>query len=250
MRALLAAINCQKGKIEENLAAHERVIGEAMAEGCDIAVFPEMSLTGYIAPRHPDHSQLSLESEPVRKLCEISARSGTDILFGMAEPTPEGLPFISQVFIERGSISGVYRKRHLADNELGLFTPGTKSVVACSNGDTFGTAICADRDVPDEFQFAAASGATVVFHPSAPGLDPPRRTDEAGWQRGFNWWRSTCLEIHSERAKALGISIAVVTQAGETEDEDFPGWAGVIGPDGKLKVELPDWRAAMLAVDL
>lgn len=250
MRAMLAAINCQKGMIDENLATHERVIQEAAAAGCQIVVFPEMSLTGYVDPGNPDQQQLSLDSKPVLQLSEISAGLRIDILFGMAESTRDCSPFISQVFIEHGLISGVYRKRRLADNELSHFTPGTRSVVARSNGEQFGTAICADRDVPDEFEFASAAGAKVVFHPSAPGLDPPRRTDESSWRRGFDWWRSTCLEIHGERAKALGISIAVVTQAGATEDEDFPGWAAVIGPDGELKAELPDWQAGTLVIDL
>ena len=48
MRLLLAAINCPKGEIDANLAAHCRLIDSA--EPGDLVLFPEMSLTGYVDP--------------------------------------------------------------------------------------------------------------------------------------------------------------------------------------------------------
>ncbi len=253
MRALLAAINCQKGDIERNFATHADAVAEAVAERCDIAVFPEMSLTGYLNPERADHVPISVESEPVRRMCELSAETGIDLLFGIVEANPTGLPFIAQVSASSGQIEAVYRKRHLGEGEPGLFTAGAdagaESVVTGKADDRFGIAVCADYEVPDEFEYAARNGARTVFHPSAPGLWG-RRTDEASWRNGFDWWRGSCIENHGQRAKELGISIAVVTQAGVTEDEDFPGWAAVIGPDGRVKTELPDWHAANLVVDL
>lgn len=250
MKAMLASINCQKGKVEENLSNHEQVVSEAADAGCDIVVFPEMSLTGYITPGKHGHPALALESEPVRRIAGLGRQLDICIVFGIAETNPEGPPFISQVVAMDGAISAIYRKRHIAENEIGLFTPGAESTVANIGDSRFGIAVCADRDVPDEFEFAARCGASIVFHPSAPGLDPPRRTTQDTWRQGYDWWRDTCINIHSERATRLGISIAVVTQAGITEDEDFPGWAGLIGPDGELWSELPDWQAAKLIIEV
>ena len=50
MRALLAAIRCHKGDLERNLAAHLGLLTEAKAKGCELALFPEMSLTGSADP--------------------------------------------------------------------------------------------------------------------------------------------------------------------------------------------------------
>jgi predicted amidohydrolase len=111
-------------------------------------------------------------------------------------------------------------------------------------------AVCADYDVADEFVAAASSGAKVVFHPSAPGLYGPRRETDEDWQRGFDWWRTSCIEAHGRRASELGLSIAVCTQAGMTFDEDFPGWAALFGPDWEIVAELPDWQAGTLVVDV
>lgn len=249
MRALLAAINCQKGDIDLNFETHRTVVKQAIAERCDIAVFPEMSLTGYLDPRRADHTPISLSSGPVRQMCELSKESGITLLFGISEANGDNLPLISQIHVSDGQIDAVYRKRHLGEGEPGLYVPGDRSVTGTVNGENFGIAVCADRDWPDEFKFAASSNARIVFHPSAPGLWG-RRTDEASWRQGFNWWRDTCIEIHGRYAKQFGISIAVVTQAGSTDDEEFPGWAALIGEDGEIKSELPDWTAGTLVVDV
>lgn len=250
MRALLAAINCKKGDIDLNMETHRSAVEIAASAGCDIAVLPEMSLTGYLDPTRPDQVPIPINSAAVTRMCELSAEYRVGLLFGIAEANGGALPLISQIYATDGQVQAVYRKRHLGDNELGMYETGNESIVAESGRTKFGIAVCADRDVPDEFEFAVSSNARVVFHPSAPGLFPPRRTDAASWRSGFDWWRETCIDIHSKRAKALGISIAVVTQAGVTEDEDFPGWAGVIGPDGTVTAELPDWQAGTLVVDL
>jgi predicted amidohydrolase len=39
-------------------------------------------------------------------------------------------------------------------------------------------------------------------------------------------------------------------QAGATADEDFPGPAALVGPDGGVAARLPDWRPAVLTVDI
>lgn len=249
MRALLAAINCQKGDTERNFESHRAVVDEAVAKNCDIAVFPEMSLTGYLNVNRPGHTPILLQSEPVQRMCALSRESGVALLFGIVEANSDDLPLITQVYAADGKVVAAYRKRHLGEGEPGLFVPGEESVVASTGSESFGVAICADRDWPDEFEYAAASGAKVVFHPSAPGLWG-RRTDEASWRQGFDWWRDTCIDIHGKRAKELEITVAVVGQAGVTDDEDFPGWAAVIGPNGLVTSELPDWKAGTLLAEL
>lgn len=249
MRALLASINCQKAEIDLNLAVHKQIVDEANAMDCDLAVFPEMSLTGYLDPAAHGEHIVDLDSAPILILIELGASCGIDLLFGIVERNSTSKPYITQIHASNCKISGIYRKRHLADNEAG-FAPGTDSYQGSVSGITFGLAVCADYSVSDEFVAASESGAKVVFHPSAPGLCPPRRESERDWERGFDWWRSSCIERHGRRAKELSISIAVCTQAGVSFDEDFPGWTALFGPRGEIVAELPDWRAGTLVVDI
>lgn len=250
MKILLASINCQKAEIDLNLAVHRDVVLEAHRSGCEIVVFPEMSLTGYLDPVvHSDHF-LELASAPVTELVEFGGQNSIDLLFGIVERNSDDRPFITQIHASAGGIVGVYRKRNLAEDEAKSFSPGSQPYLGQISSGSFGVALCADYEVSDVFVAASESGAEVVFHPSAPGLDAPRRASEKDWQRGFSWWRTSCIERHGRRAKELGISIAVCTQAGVTFDEDFPGWAALFGPDGEIVAELPDWRAGTLVVEI
>jgi predicted amidohydrolase len=43
---------------------------------------------------------------------------------------------------------------------------------------------------------------------------------------------------------------AMAGQAGSTADEDFPGLAALVRPDGTVTARLPDWRPGTLAVDI
>jgi predicted amidohydrolase len=42
----------------------------------------------------------------------------------------------------------------------------------------------------------------------------------------------------------------MATQAGSTEDEDFPGLAALVTPAGEVAARLPDWRPGTLTVDI
>lgn len=55
VRALLAAVCCAKGEVEQNLAAHLELLARAAGVGCGLVLFPEMSLTGSADPAaHPE----------------------------------------------------------------------------------------------------------------------------------------------------------------------------------------------------
>jgi len=62
------------------------------------------------------------------------------------------------------------------------------------------------------------------------------------------------LRLHrfadQRHARERHLWIAIATQAGSTHDEDFPGIAALVDPDGEVRAELPDWREGTLIVDV
>jgi NAD+ synthase (glutamine-hydrolysing) len=246
VRILLAAIRCEKGAVETNLARHLEILAEASAGGCDLAVFPEMSLTGSVDPAVRPERMMSLDDPAVAALA--AASTGTAACFGIAESAPDGAAHITQIFAAGGRVTGVQRKRHLGDGEES-FTPASQHAVFDHAGTRLGIAICAEAGYDDPFESAATRGAQLVVFPAAPGLYG-RRTDEASWQAGFDWWEGSSLGDACRHARRLGLWIALAGQAGETEDEDFPGFAALVGPDGEVVSRLPDWREATLIVDV
>ena len=248
VRVLLAAINCAKGEIDTNLARHIDLLQEAADSECDMAVFPEMSLTGCINPKTRADRSVTLDSDAVLKLAEATQETGVGALFGITERAEGGGTLITQVFASAGRIAGSDSKRHLGEDEES-FQAGDLPFTFSLNDVRFGAAICAESGVAYPFAEPAADGASVVFHCSAPGLWTRCKT-EAEWQRGFDWWHGECLERLSAHARQLNIWIAATAQAGSTVDEDFPGWAGLFDPDGRLVTKLPDWREATLIADI
>jgi predicted amidohydrolase len=247
LRLMLAAICCQKGDWPGNLAAHERVLALAQERDCDLAVFPEMSLTGSAYPDHGPGRLLRLDSAPVAAMAELTGRYPVAAVFGVAEQG-DSAPHITQVYAHDGRLDGFYRKRHLGEDEEG-YTPGTESALFRFGGLSFGIAICAEGGVDYPFDEPAAAGAEVIFFCAAPGLYG-RRTDEPSWRAGHAWWESCGLADARRHAVRTGTWVALATQAGSVVDEDFPGLAALISPDGDVVERLPDWRAGTLVVEL
>lgn len=248
MRALLAAIRCGKGEVEQNLAAHRQVLAEATAAECDVALFPEMSLTGSVDPATYAERLIAIDSPAVGELTFAAAQAGVAACFGIAERAPDGQPYITQVFASGGRVAGIQRKRHLGEGEESFTAASDTAIFECA-AVPLGVAICAEAGFDDPFDDAAAAGARVMLFPAAPGLYG-RRTDEASWRAGFSWWQGCSLGDATRHARRLGLWVALAGQAGVTADEDFPGLAALVSPDGQVTARLPDWREGTLVVDI
>ncbi len=248
VRALLAAIRCEKGDVGGNLSAHLRLLAGAAAAGCDLALFPEMSLTGSADPATHPARLISLDHPAVTELARATGETGVGACFGVAERAPGGEPHITQVFAAGGRVAGAQRKRHLGEGEE-AFTAATSSPVFEHAGVRFGIAICAEAGFDAPFDRAAAGGASLVLFPAAPGLGG-RPSDEDSWRAGFSWWQGSSLGDARRHARRRGLWIALAGQAGSTAYEDFPGLAGLVRPDGSVAARLPDWREGVLTVDI
>lgn len=72
--------------IETNLEIHLDFIGQARSAGCDLVVFPELSLTGYVLSDDSFRIARTRHSKVVREIAEASA--GITTQFGFIEEGP------------------------------------------------------------------------------------------------------------------------------------------------------------------
>jgi predicted amidohydrolase len=242
---LLAAITCQKGDLEANLAAHRAALDEGTRADCNAVVFPEFSLTGSVDPRRKPDDAVTIDGPAVRALVEMTSR--TAAVFGLSERSGDEF-FVTQAIAQDGGLIAIQRKRHLGDDEHDYATGGDSAVVDIA-GRRAGIIICAEAGVDWTWDATADAGADIVLFCAAPGLYD-RRTDAASWRDGFEWWKGCCLGDACRHAKRLGVWVALATQTGSTVDEDFPGLAALISPDGNVVDQLPDWRSGTLVVDI
>lgn len=227
----------EKGRLAANLAATERYVAEAYNLKIDILAFPEASLTGYIDPEKYPNSVLALDGPEVKRACQMSTRApGTTLLLGIIERNPNGLPWVSHLVIRDGNLQGVCRKReNVFDTDPMRFASAQRGVVFFHEGLNFGISICADLFNPNVFQDLSMQGAKLIFELAAPGLHGSQ--ENRNWQSGFNWWRGACHEYLKKYSVTNKIWTAAATQAGRTEDEDFPGGAYIFSPDGKCHLD-------------
>jgi predicted amidohydrolase len=240
MLAMLTSVTCPKGDVAGNLSCHHDLMRVGADEGCDLVLFPEMSLTGYRAG-----AEVPLTHPAVAELVAATA-DGPAVCFGLVERSETGgLPYITQLAAEQGRIVAVHRKEHLGEGEDGDFRAGPGAGVFEVAGSACAMAVCAEIGTSPPY----ALPARVVLAPSAPGLYGKRRRTDDDWRRGFGWWRGQVVRDAARLLRADQV-LALSTQAGATDDEDFPGWAALVGPGGDVVSALPDWRPSYLVVRL
>lgn len=240
MRLLLTALPYPKGGVKTNLARRQELLERGEAAGCDLVLLPEMSLTGYLRG-----AAISLTDPSVTELVR-STEGGPALCFGLVEVSaPARSPYITQLLAENGRITAVQRKAGLGEGEAGQFLVGNPGDLLSVAGVPVSLAVCAEVGTSAPYELKS----TLVLAPAAPGLYGDRRQTDADWRRGFDWWRSSVLD-DVRRLLRPGQWLAVSTQAGATVDEDFPGWAALVGAGGHVVAELSDWREGRLVVDV
>ncbi len=238
---MLTSLTCAKDDVVGNLARHRGLVDSAGDHGCDLVLLPEMSLTGYrpsaaVALDHPSVTELVAATAGAPAMC-----------FGLVEAdSTGGQPFITQLVAEHGQVVAIHRKAHLGEGEDTDFQPGAAAEAFMLADANCVVAVCAEIGTAEPY---AQPGAGLVLGPSAPGLYGDRRRTDADWRRGWDWWRGSVIDDAARLLRRDQV-LVVSTQAGATDDEDFPGWAAVLEPGGTVTAELPDWREGTLIVDL
>lgn len=240
----LVQMRCQKGAIGYNIISMYKHLEECKKKGAAIVCFPEMNITGYIDPAKYPQAVISRYHSAIQQVADMSFTYQTTIIAGFAEKNHAGKPFITQMVAQEGRVVGFYRKRTIPGDEADWFCPGTEAPLFIHSGISFGLAICADIDNGEIFKGYAEQGARLVFECAAPGLYGEQEARD--WESGYNWWRGECTGKLSKYAAESGIYIAAATQAGRTEDEDFPGGGYVFTPQGSCAYESADWHEGIV----
>jgi predicted amidohydrolase len=244
----LVQMCCEKGAIDDNLAAIQSYLQAGASRNVDIMCFPEMSISGYANPQTTPQAILHLDGPEVARVLTMTEDIPVTAIAGLIEANPGGKPFITQIVAHAGKLLSIYRKKTIADDEEDWFAPGTTVQLVQHPKVPFGVSICADINSPEIFAELARLGAHIIFQAAAPGLYGSQET--RNWRSGYEWWQGECHQKLGRYAREQGIFIAVATQAGRTIDEDFPGGGYVFAPDGTCLFSTTDWSEGVLYAEL
>ena len=176
MRIAIAQTEAIKGNIEKNLKNHLKWIREAIRHQADMAVFPELSLTGY----EPEFAECLATHQDDARLDDIQSLSDENgITIGVGLPTKdEGDVLISMIIFQPHKERTTYSKQYLYPPEEPIFKAGRNPLVLKFKTEVVSPAICYETTNKAHCEFAKRNNATIYIASvlsSINGIDDERK---------------------------------------------------------------------------
>ena len=245
MRIALAQTDATLGDIEANAAKAGQLLDEATAQGAQMVVFPELSLSGFSIGEIAEDVSLERDDE---RLAALGARTEAGVLVGFPEAQPHGLhTYNSAVYFEGRRLVHVHRKLYLPNysifEERKHFLPGQTSRAFPVRGGRHraATLICNDAWQPQLAFLAAQDGAMIMLVPacSAQSMFPDHYDSRDYWQG-----------ITTFYGRMYQLFVVFVNRVGTEGKLRFWGGSHVVDPWGQIIGECEEHEEQLLLVDL
>ncbi len=236
MRVAAAQIDIAVGDKARNLETVERVLRDAAAQGGELVVFPECTLTGYVISERAEMEALAepVLGESTERVVDLCAELGLAAVVGLLERRADAY-YNTGVLLDGVGVIGLYRKSHLI--QLGvdrLLSPGTSLEPFLTPWGRLGMLICYDQRFPEAARALALQGARVILNPANLPQGAEAHADF------FNRARACENRIFLVNANRVG------TERGST----FIGRSQIIDPRGSVLAEGPKAAEALLVADI
>ena len=241
VRLALCQLNSVVGDLDGNAARIVEALAEAEAAGADIAVFPELSITGY--PPEDLVERPAFVAANLIALDEVVRATGRcAAVIGFVDRIGERGRANAAALAVEGRVVASYHKRILPNygvfDEQRWFAPGTSPVETfVVAGVTGALSVCEDvwvRGGPVAAQ--AVAGARLICNINASPYSAGRRDDR--------------LAMLRERVEETGCTIAYVNQVGGQDELVFDGGSMVVAPDGTLVASARQFVEEILVADV
>ncbi len=230
LRIGIAQLNPTLGDLEKNLQMHLREIARARRQGCDLLVFPELSLTGYVLEDLAYSVGLTRQDPMIAEL--VAQSIDISLIVGFVEHTADHQYRIASAYLEDGKILHVHHKVYLVT--YGLFDEG-RYLAAGDRIRAFDTKfgrqailICEDLWHPSALVIAAADGADLIHAPAAsPGRGIAGGADVLGSARTWH-------DLTRVYAQMLVCYLSFANRTGYEDGINFYGGSQLLGPSGSV----------------
>ena len=243
----IAQINTYLGDVDKNLEKHLSLIHAA--QGADLIIFPELSLTGYalqdLVPRvalkpnaaDPAFAKLLVASEKI------------DIVVGFVDEDPRHRFYIAAAYLSQGEILHVHHKTYLPTyglfDEGRFFAWGDKIRAFDTRFGKLGILICEDFWHASPPYLLWLDGADVLLFTSASpgrGLTDETKLESARWVEHINQAYASLFTTFVVHANRVGFEDGL----------NFWGGSTIFDPNGELISQGPYFEEELVhaAIDL
>jgi NAD+ synthase (glutamine-hydrolysing) len=238
MRIALAQINPTVGDIAGNEAKIREYLARARSEGAQLALFPELAVTGY-----PPEDLLLKEHflADARASVERIAGDVHGIVAVVGFPERSDDVYNAAAVLAEGELQGIYRKVNLPNygvfDEVRYFQRGPGGAIIEVDGVKVGLTICEDIWVPGPpMTDEALAGARVVVNISA-----------SPYQAGKGRQREQMI---AQRARDSLAVVAFCALVGGQDELVFDGHSFVVDHDGTVIARAAQFAEELLICDV
>jgi predicted amidohydrolase len=245
VRIAMAQISPKLGDLAANLDLHLHHLEKGRADGADLVVFPELSLTGYLLKDQTPDIARTLDSPDLEPL--LAATRKIDALVGMVEEGDGHRYYNAAVFLSGGEIVHVHRKLHLPTygmfDEGRDFAAGNRLRTANRPFGRIGLLICEDAWHSPNSWLLAQDGAEILF---VLGSGPTRGARERKGITSVPVWHDLVRTI----AQFQTAHVVYVNRVGYEDGLNFGGGSIALDPFGREIGSLPALDEGWMVVEL
>lgn len=180
-------------EVEKSLAAAEKMVRKAAAQGANIILLPELFAREYFCQQRRydfyDYAMPIAEDPAVQMGMRLAKELQVVLPISFYEKDINRLYNSVACIDADGELLGVYRKTHIPDDhfyqEKFYFSPGDSGFrVFNTKYGVIGIGICWDQWFPETARCMAVQGAEILFYPTAIGSEPILECDSMPhWRR-------------------------------------------------------------------
>ena len=242
MKIALAQINTTLGNPKTNLKKHLEYIQRARSEGCDLIIFPELSLTGYLLQDLvPTVAARPTSDDPIFGPL-LNASKDIDVIAGFVEQGTLHHYYIAAAYLSQGEVVHTHRKVYLPTygmfDEGRFFARGDKIRAFDTRLGRFGMLVCEDFWHASPPYLLWVDGAEMlIFISASPGhaIGNSPQPETARWVEHINQAYATLFSCF----------VASTNRVGFEDGISFWGGATLHDPNGELVAKGPYYEEAL-----
>jgi predicted amidohydrolase len=242
-RIALAQLAPRLGELDANFELVSDWLRRATADGAQLAVFPELVLTGYLLQDLVPEVAIGADDERLLALSREAPE--TLIAVGFVEETDDHRYANSAALLRGGELIGLHRKLYLPTYGLfdeGRFTRPGDRVRTHDAGEPIGRiglTVCEDFWHASVPMLQALDGAELLVNIAA---GPSRAPGSSAGLAAIAGWHKM-----QDTYSLLGtVPLAFCNRVGNEEGLTFWGGSRILAADGSTVVEAPLWEEALV----
>ncbi len=259
----------QKAENREAVVARMlKLMDQALAEGCDLVVYPELTLTTFFPRWYPEDAaemdqwfEREMPNAATQPFFERAKDAGIGLCLGYAELTEEEGEvhrYNTCILVDKTSrIAGKYRKVHLPGHaeydperkwqhlEKRYFEPGNLGFpVWRSLGGNLGMCICNDRRWPETYRVMGLQDVELVMLGYNTPTGNSLSDEESPELRMFHNHMSMQAGAYQNATWVVGVA-----KCGGEDGHELMGGSVIVSPDGVIVAEAKTMDDELIVAD-